>query len=1505
MRTASALVVLFLLPLLLGMTIPDNPTKLPESSSPENSIAATNPLGWEWVNKDKDAGYTWVKEVEGQSNGSFFVAGIYEGGSLNLQSGTTTTNSIQVLNHGGLDVFIGHYTYNSGNGYWSWLQTFGGESDEYLEDMIVDSNGDLILVGSFSSSSISVNANSLVNQGDRDGFSLKVNGQTGSFQWGNSLGSSGFDNITGVAETSTGNIAYCGWTNSSSLIVNGTAHNGSGIDNDIIVSWSTNSGVWDQLRRYGNTGVEEAHDCTADSNNRVIVVGEFSSNSLVLDQTTITHGGGTGSDSLVMRIATTGVEWVRKPIATANDRAWSVDIDPGGNIFVAGELFYNNSGSHEITWGSIRMTTGQNHQMIYVVKFSNVGAIGWAIKSTSNYNNYYYQSNKQQWGPSIIVPEQPTSSGNLALSFHNRGDNNVRFYGSSSSDSINTGCSGFSSVFVGITSTGQIRYNNVRNSCNSNLFDIDVIDSSSGTDYAFAAWSNFARTGESETSTDTTSIDNHWSDSPHTSMRVHSWSDSTTYPGPGSTHYVKKEIGFTNTETVIDLERINSTHTAVLIHGESQGLRFGNLTSGATNDENVWLAIFNETGVWTDLDRFSFQTEWNDDRQKQGLSMSVAPNGTIWVTVQSNGFLDVPGFTRTSGSNFWVLSWDPSTSSWSSMDQISGYWEKSYAAYFETAIDGNGDLWISGTCRYSVTIVGTSYSFGSDYRICFAQRNITNGWNNVFRTDGNYDSPSLDAMAGHPDGGVVFWSRSDRYSTPGGSTYSISGSSAGALVRLHQNGTMYLWDRPDCTSGNSCNYVQSMDVRSNGDIVIGGYFQNSVSFSGCCSVNSGGAYDGYLAMWNHSNVGWDWSIALGGTSNDYLYDVRFVGNGSIVGVGEKAGVISVGLTTLSNAGTGFVAMASDQGTWSWAQQPTGSVNVRSVVPAPNGSIEVAGEILYDNGGPRQFGLDYLTNSDGSDLFISRMSADQDADGITNNRDNCQSIYNPVQADYESDGIGDICDLDDDGDGILDQLDTCPMGSFGWTSSAFTDFDGDGCSDTIEDDDDDNDSILDIDDSCLYGALNWTSSNPTDHDGDGCKDSTEDTDDDNDLIIDSQDSCPLGITGWISSNLTDLDGDGCHDELEDNDDDNDSIDDDDDYCEKGKTGWTSSPSLDNDADGCHDAEEDDNDDNDDFPDVDDFCPNGTVDWRSGSVTDYDGDGCHDSDEDTDDDSDGIPDVDDNCPKGIDGWKTNPSIDIDSDGCHDWNEDWDDDGDGVGDLDDRCSRTPLGESANANGCAPGETPDDSTNGGGSTIVNNTYVNNTYVNNTYENDTFINNTYQNETQNEFLNNTYENNTYANNTSTIFENETFQNMTYVNETNVPNEQNDTDNQLTDLEETSEESGFTFPIIEVAVVALLAAIFLIQLSTVISRRSEDEYSSSPFEVDEKSIFEEEISEKSEEKSEEPEIESTLTATPPPDDISGTTDEHGFEWLEWPEDSGTNYYRKTDSDESWAIWSSE
>lgn len=117
--------------------------------------------------------------------------------------------------------------------------------------------------------------------------------------------------------------------------------------------------------------------------------------------------------------------------------------------------------------------------------------------------------------------------------------------------------------------------------------------------------------------------------------------------------------------------------------------------------------------------------------------------------------------------------------------------------------------------------------------------------------------------------------------------------------------------------------------------------------------------------------------------------------------------------------------------------------------------------------------------------------------------------------------------DTDGDGVDDIDDACPNGETGWTSTPSTDYDGDGCRDSTEDNDNDNDSIINLNDDCPEGELSWVSGSVTDNDGDGCKDdSIEDDDDDNDGYNDTEEiTCASDPLDESSLPTLDLDGDG--------------------------------------------------------------------------------------------------------------------------------------------------------------------------------------------------------------------------------------------------------------------------------------------------------------------------------------------------------------------------------------------
>jgi predicted dienelactone hydrolase len=132
------------------------------------------------------------------------------------------------------------------------------------------------------------------------------------------------------------------------------------------------------------------------------------------------------------------------------------------------------------------------------------------------------------------------------------------------------------------------------------------------------------------------------------------------------------------------------------------------------------------------------------------------------------------------------------------------------------------------------------------------------------------------------------------------------------------------------------------------------------------------------------------------------------------------------------------------------------------------------------------------------------SPDVDSDGISDNTDNCINIANPSQNDTDFDGVGNECDVDDDGDLTLDVDDELPL-----NPNETSDLDGDGKGDN-SDSDRDGDGVGNGKDAFPNDSTEWL-----DTDGDGIGNNA-DNDDDNDGLLDINDHFDLTPYSSLSS-----------------------------------------------------------------------------------------------------------------------------------------------------------------------------------------------------------------------------------------------------------------------------------------------------------------------------------------------------------------------------------------------------
>jgi Zn-dependent metalloprotease len=153
-----------------------------------------------------------------------------------------------------------------------------------------------------------------------------------------------------------------------------------------------------------------------------------------------------------------------------------------------------------------------------------------------------------------------------------------------------------------------------------------------------------------------------------------------------------------------------------------------------------------------------------------------------------------------------------------------------------------------------------------------------------------------------------------------------------------------------------------------------------------------------------------------------------------------------------------------------------------------------------------------TNCDGQ---LDNVDNDNDGDGVLDVDDNCPIVRNWPQADQDGDDLGNECDPDLDGDGTNNGMDNCPIVPNGGQ----TDADGDGVGDLC--DDADRDGVIESMDNCPDTA-NWDQEDlDMDGEGDACDD-----DWDGDVEPNETDNCPTVVNFGQANADGDAHGDAC-------------------------------------------------------------------------------------------------------------------------------------------------------------------------------------------------------------------------------------------------------------------------------------------------------------------------------------------------------------------------------------------
>ncbi|TNE47441.1 MAG: hypothetical protein EP343_19925 [Deltaproteobacteria bacterium] len=188
------------------------------------------------------------------------------------------------------------------------------------------------------------------------------------------------------------------------------------------------------------------------------------------------------------------------------------------------------------------------------------------------------------------------------------------------------------------------------------------------------------------------------------------------------------------------------------------------------------------------------------------------------------------------------------------------------------------------------------------------------------------------------------------------------------VAKMDKDGT-WLWAKT--AGGSHSDYGETVEVDSTGNVYVGGYFSSKDAGFGSTTLSSQGNSNAFVAKMDASGK-WLWAKSVAGNYSQ-MYGLHLDSQGNIYTTGLSSGTANFGSLTHTGSGTSndslFVAKLDKSGAWKWVSGAKGARSFsRSIRLDKAGNIYVTGNF----NDTVTLGSDTLSSSGNQDMFVGKL-----------------------------------------------------------------------------------------------------------------------------------------------------------------------------------------------------------------------------------------------------------------------------------------------------------------------------------------------------------------------------------------------------------------------------------------------------------------------------------------------------------------------------------------------------